>query len=702
MKCLTVFIIFCTSCVCYHRNFNAFHNFLVQGFSHQFMTPVSFVKDDHINQFQPFSSIISSDRMQQVNNFPINPNLGQSWLPLGSKSNFHQIKPNNVEIAQRNYVVWKTPTTDKSLFKSQGGHENNVQDEEEQWNVMIDSCPHRLAPLSQGRINKQTRCLECPYHGWQFQSKTGECSLIPQLNQAEMKLRTQSNPNKTTLTSYPVEITGDIIWALLPLPIGQASTYTSNPNELFPELKHVKYSFTRELPYSFDFLVESLMDISNIPLLYRLLLNRGIPGIHSSSDLETLNMEIVSDINKNDTHCEIAFNNNIDKEINEEIDSLFIFNNFNDNNNVDNENKSKTNVLVDFYKKIDVSKFINKLKSILIKRKDIRGAVTFTAPCYYSINLQSDKHNNNKNNDNKYDKNYNNKLKLLALAVPISPGRSRLIITLPNHFHWIPQWLSHMVMNSLLDDDSWIHDQEVLIRSNNNDDIYNNINNNNEGYDHNIVNSSTSHSDIVPEEVAQKKDYSVETMKSIVNIGEQLPSTPSISLNNNNNSINTTAGIAANDNKITIPPQSQVAHNNNPTNNRNKYTLMSDSDIACAGWRFWWSKHMSLSPVFGIPPPGPSPTRVINQYNKMSFQQKHDHFENHIKNCRQCQQALKGSLFIHRWLSIIPLLFISIGKNIMTRIAGIALFAFMELIVSMIIRTLRGPSNELEKHKLFG
>lgn len=39
-----------------------------------------------------------------------------------------------------------------------------------------DRCPHRSAPLSQGRIvNGQ---IECPYHGWRFDG-TGRCTAIP-------------------------------------------------------------------------------------------------------------------------------------------------------------------------------------------------------------------------------------------------------------------------------------------------------------------------------------------------------------------------------------------------------------------------------------------------------------------------------------------------------------------------------------------
>lgn len=44
--------------------------------------------------------------------------------------------------------------------------------------VLEDRCPHRLAPLSAGRVVDGR--LECAYHGWQFDS-SGRCALVPSL-----------------------------------------------------------------------------------------------------------------------------------------------------------------------------------------------------------------------------------------------------------------------------------------------------------------------------------------------------------------------------------------------------------------------------------------------------------------------------------------------------------------------------------------
>lgn len=53
------------------------------------------------------------------------------------------------------------------------------------WLVFEDACPHRLAPLSEGRINPATGDLQCAYHGWAFNSG-GRCTLIPQAKGPEL------------------------------------------------------------------------------------------------------------------------------------------------------------------------------------------------------------------------------------------------------------------------------------------------------------------------------------------------------------------------------------------------------------------------------------------------------------------------------------------------------------------------------------
>jgi nitrite reductase/ring-hydroxylating ferredoxin subunit len=38
-----------------------------------------------------------------------------------------------------------------------------------QWRCFEDRCPHRLATLSDGLVDKQRGEIVCAYHGWRFQ-----------------------------------------------------------------------------------------------------------------------------------------------------------------------------------------------------------------------------------------------------------------------------------------------------------------------------------------------------------------------------------------------------------------------------------------------------------------------------------------------------------------------------------------------------
>jgi pheophorbide a oxygenase len=44
------------------------------------------------------------------------------------------------------------------------------------WSVLEDRCPHRLAPLSEGRVEAGAgrEGLMCSYHGWSFDAR-GAC-----------------------------------------------------------------------------------------------------------------------------------------------------------------------------------------------------------------------------------------------------------------------------------------------------------------------------------------------------------------------------------------------------------------------------------------------------------------------------------------------------------------------------------------------
>ena len=197
------------------------------------------------------------------------------WLPIGSTSAMDTTLPSRVVVAGNTYVVWR-----------------NL---EEVWSVMDDACPHRLAPLSQGRVDTNTGCLQCPYHGWEFNAN-GKCTKIPQLDEKCKGLI----PKGTDGYSLPVHTTGDILWAFVPfITEGKAINECSLPDEIFPILSNISSPTTRELPYSFDFLIENFMDPAHVPFAHH-----SLQGVRS--DGSPIPMKALTTMN-NSTHCEVEF-----------------------------------------------------------------------------------------------------------------------------------------------------------------------------------------------------------------------------------------------------------------------------------------------------------------------------------------------------------------------------------------------------------
>ncbi|CAI9108158.1 OLC1v1007698C3 [Oldenlandia corymbosa var. corymbosa] len=78
---------------------------------------------------------------------------------------------------------------------------------ENEWKVFDDTCPHRLAPLSEGRIDQWGR-LQCVYHGWCF-GGSGDCKFIPQAPRDGPLIHT--NP-RACVTVYPSCVQNGILW----------------------------------------------------------------------------------------------------------------------------------------------------------------------------------------------------------------------------------------------------------------------------------------------------------------------------------------------------------------------------------------------------------------------------------------------------------------------------------------------------------
>lgn len=82
------------------------------------------------------------------------PALRRCWLPLALADEVDE-SPRRFVLLGRPFVAARLP---------------------DGLTVLADRCPHRLAPLSAGRVVEG--CLECPYHGWRF-ARDGGAVCIP-------------------------------------------------------------------------------------------------------------------------------------------------------------------------------------------------------------------------------------------------------------------------------------------------------------------------------------------------------------------------------------------------------------------------------------------------------------------------------------------------------------------------------------------
>lgn len=128
------------------------------------------------------------------------------------------------------------------------------------WRAFEDQCPHRLAPLSEGRVN-EAGLLECPYHGWAF-SGEGTCQFIPQ----QPTGGTAEQSQRACVASLPtVEMQGLLfVYAGQPEHAHHVQVPVVEPLQTDPDGWVVINTF-RDLPYDALTLLENVLDSSHLP-----------------------------------------------------------------------------------------------------------------------------------------------------------------------------------------------------------------------------------------------------------------------------------------------------------------------------------------------------------------------------------------------------------------------------------------------------
>lgn len=168
-------------------------------------------------------------------------NLWQDqWYPVAFLRDLNPQKPSRFILLAEPLVLW---------FDRQEGL----------WKAFSDRCPHRLASLSEGRINANGE-LECPYHGWSFNGR-GDCVNLPQ---SSSKLPSSVRANCREFATG----TGQGLLFVFSGDSNQASNQTI---PLVPVLDGPDWFLQdtfRDLPYDSITLLENVLDVSHVPFTH--------------------------------------------------------------------------------------------------------------------------------------------------------------------------------------------------------------------------------------------------------------------------------------------------------------------------------------------------------------------------------------------------------------------------------------------------
>jgi phenylpropionate dioxygenase-like ring-hydroxylating dioxygenase large terminal subunit len=174
-------------------------------------------------------------------------NFFQHWYPLSPIEDLDPKRPTAVTLLGLHLVIWKPGFS-------------------ETYQVFIDQCPHRLAPLSEGRVDEKTGTLMCSYHGWQFNDQ-GICTHIPQAENPQLVAKNQRNLCATALPCYQEN---DLLWVWPDA--SSAELAAATPRPLSPQVDASKgfvwSSFVRDLEYDWQTLVENVADPSHVPFAH--------------------------------------------------------------------------------------------------------------------------------------------------------------------------------------------------------------------------------------------------------------------------------------------------------------------------------------------------------------------------------------------------------------------------------------------------
>ena len=124
--------------------------------------------------------------------------------------------------------------------------------------AMRDRCPHRLVPLSMGRLVGDD--VECIYHGLKFDC-SGRCIANPNGNEAI--------PRAANVTAYIVAERFNIVWIWMGDPQRADPALIPQMPWLDDQVKYAEIHGTTMLPANYLLVVDNLMDLRHVAFLHQ-------------------------------------------------------------------------------------------------------------------------------------------------------------------------------------------------------------------------------------------------------------------------------------------------------------------------------------------------------------------------------------------------------------------------------------------------
>lgn len=179
-------------------------------------------------------------------------NWFKQWYVVAVADYLDPIRPHKLELLGLPLVLWK--------------------DGSGQWRCFENMCPHRLAPLSEGRVESDGN-LMCSYHAWRFNGE-GKCVALPQAKD-EASFQEITKHKRACAKTYPVRVEQGCIWvwadssptAFIDCQVREPAIIPELDQDLPPGWSRTECHYmVRDLPYGYEFTHENVMDRAHLAI----------------------------------------------------------------------------------------------------------------------------------------------------------------------------------------------------------------------------------------------------------------------------------------------------------------------------------------------------------------------------------------------------------------------------------------------------